>query len=135
MRAPVVAVGDSALGFWAAVGAVWPETREQRCWVHRLANVLDKLPQRLQPQYLNGRIDLAQGEASAPRDPTRSEAETGIEAFAAEDDAKYPTAVTSLRRDQAQLLTFYDLAAEHWRHLERSTLSNHPSPPCSCACA
>jgi hypothetical protein len=50
LRAPVVAVGDSAWGFWAAVGAVWPETREQRCWVHRLANVLDKLPKRLQPK-------------------------------------------------------------------------------------
>jgi glycosyltransferase involved in cell wall biosynthesis len=50
LRAPAVAVGDSALGFWAAVGAVWPETREQRCWVHRLANVLDTLPKRLQPK-------------------------------------------------------------------------------------
>jgi transposase-like protein len=110
LRAPVVAVGDSALGFWAAVGAVWPETREQRCWVHRLANVLDKLPKRLQPK-------AKQALHAIMNAPTRAEAETGIDAFAAEYDAKYPKAVASLRRDQAQLLTFYDFPAEHWRHL------------------
>jgi putative transposase len=92
LRAPVVAVGDSALGFWAAVGAVWPETREQRCWVHRLANVLDKLPKRLQPK-------AKQALHAIMNAPTRAEAEAGIETFAAEYDAKYPKAVASLRRD------------------------------------
>jgi transposase-like protein len=119
LRAPVVAVGDSVLGFWAAVGAVWPETREQRCWVHRLANVLDKLPKRLQPkakQALHAIMNAA----------TRAEAETGIEAFAAEYDAKYPKAVASLRRDQAQLLTFYDFPAEHWRHLRTTNIIESP---------
>lgn len=119
LRAPVVAVGDGALGFWAAVGAVWPETREQRCWVHRLANVLDKLPKRLQPkakQVLHGIMQA----------PTRAEAEAGIDAFAAEYDAKYPKAVTSLRRDQAQLLTFYDCPAEHWRHLRTTNIIESP---------
>jgi putative transposase len=119
LRAPVVAVGDSALGFWAAVGAVWPETREQRCWVHRLANVLDKLPKRLQPkakQALHAIMDA----------PTRAEAEAGLDAFAAEYDAKYPKAVTSLRRDQAQLLTFYDCPAEHWRHLRTTNIIESP---------
>jgi transposase-like protein len=106
LRAPVVAVGDSALGFWAALGTVWPETREQRCWVHRLANVLDKLPQRLQPK-------AKQALHAIMNAPTRAEAESDIDAFAAEYDAKYPKAVASLRRDQAQLLTFYDLPAEH----------------------
>ena len=77
LRAPVLAVGDSALGFWAAVGAVWPETREQRCWVHRLANVLDKLPKRLQPK-------AKQALHAIMNAPTRAEAETGLEAFAAE---------------------------------------------------
>jgi transposase-like protein len=119
LRAPVVAVGDSALGFWAAVGAVWPETREQRCWVHRLANVLDKLPKRLQPK-------AKQALHAIMNAPTRAEAETGIEAFAAEYDAKYPKAVASLRRDQAQLLTFYDFPAEHWRHLRTTNIIESP---------
>ncbi|HXF47508.1 MAG TPA: IS256 family transposase [Burkholderiaceae bacterium] len=119
MRAPVVAVGDSALGFWAAVGAVWPETREQRCWVHRLANVLDKLPKRLQPK-------AKQALQAIMNAPTRAEAEAGIEAFAAEHDAKYPKAVASLRRDQAQLLTFYDFPAEHWRHLRTTNIIESP---------
>ena len=119
MRAPVVAVGDSALGFWAAVGAVWPETREQRCWVHRLANVLDKLPKRLQPTAKRALHAIMNA-------PTRAEAETGIAAFAAEYDAKYPKAVASLRRDQAQLLTFYDFPAEHWRHLRTTNIIESP---------
>jgi transposase-like protein len=119
LRAPVVAVGDSALGFWAALGAVWADTREQRCWVHRLANVLDKLPKRLQPkakQALHAIMDA----------PTRAEAEAGIETFVAEYDAKYPKAVASLRRDQAQLLTFYDFPAEHWRHLRTTNIIESP---------
>jgi len=119
LRAPAVAVGDSALGFWAAVGAVWAETREQRCWVHRLANVLDTLPTRLQPkakQALHAMMNA----------PTRAEAEAGIDAFAAEYDAKYPKAVASLRRDQAALLTFYDFPAEHWRHLRTTNIIESP---------
>lgn len=119
LRAPVVAVGDSALGFWAAVGAVWPETREQRCWVHRLANVLDKLPKRLQPK-------AKQALHAIMNAPTRADAEAGIEAFAAEYDAKYPKAVASLRRDEAQLLTFYDFPAEHWRHLRTTNIIESP---------
>lgn len=119
LRAPVVAVGDSALGFWAAVGAVWPETREQRCWVHRLANVLDKLPKRLQPK-------AKQALHAIMNAPTRAEAEAGIDAFAAEYDAKYPKAVASLRRDQAHLLTFYDFPAEHWRHLRTTNIIESP---------
>jgi putative transposase len=82
-RAPVVAVGDRALGFWAAVGAVWAEIREQRCWVHRLADVLDKRPKRLQPK-------AKQALHAIMNAPTRAEAEAGIAAFAAEYDAKYP---------------------------------------------
>jgi transposase-like protein len=119
MRAPVVAIGDSALGFWAAVGAVWPDTREQRCWVHRLANVLDKLPKRLQPK-------AKQALHAVMNAPTRAEAESGIAAFAAEYGAKYPKAVASLRRDQDQLLTFYDFPAEHWRHLRTTNIIESP---------
>lgn len=119
LRAPVVAVGDGALGFWAAVGAVWPTTREQRCWVHRVANVLDKLPRRLQPK-------AKQALHAIMNAPTRAEAETGIAAFVTEYDAKYPKAVASLRRDQAQLLTFYDFPAEHWRHLRTTNIIESP---------
>jgi transposase-like protein len=119
LRAPVVAVGDSALGFWAAVGAVWPETREQRCWVHRLANVLDKLPKRLQSK-------AKQALHAIMNAPTRAEAEAAIAGFVAEYDAKYPKAVASLRRDQAQLLTFYDFPAEHWRHLRTTNIIESP---------
>jgi putative transposase len=119
LRAPVVAVGDSARGFWAAVGAVWPETREQRCWVRRLANVLDKLPKRLQPK-------AKQALHAIMNAPTRAEAETGIEAFATEYDAKYPKAVASLRRDQAQHQTVYDFPAEHWRHLRTTNIIESP---------
>jgi putative transposase len=119
LRAPIVAVGDSALGFWAAIGHVWSETRAQRCWVHRLANVLDKLPKRLQPKAKQALHAIMEA-------PTRAEAEAGIEAFAAEYDAKYPKAVASLRRDQAQLLTFYDFPAEHWRHLRTTNIIESP---------
>ncbi len=112
-------MGDSALGFWAAAGAVWPDTREQRCWVHRLGNVLDKLPKRLQPKAKQALHAIMQA-------PTRAEAEAGIELFAAEYDAKYPKALGSLRRDQAQLLTFYDFPAEHWRHLRTTNIIESP---------
>jgi transposase-like protein len=119
LRAPVVAVGDGALGFWAAVGTVWPDTRGQRCWVHRLVNVLDKLPKRLQPRAKQALHAIMQA-------PTRAEAEANIDAFAAEYDAKYPKAVASLRRDQAHLLTFYDFPAEHWRHLRTTNIVESP---------
>jgi transposase-like protein len=110
MRAPVVAIGDAALGFWAALREVWPGTREQRCWVHRLANVLDKLPTRLQGR---AKDDLRQIMNAADREA----AEAGIEHFRAEYGAKYPRAVESLTRDQEKLLSYFDFPAEHWKHL------------------
>lgn len=110
MRAPELAIGDGALGFWAAVRDVWPETREQRDWVHRLANVLDKLPKRLQRAAKEALREIMNA-------PTRADAEAGIERFEAEYGAKYPKAVTSLRRDQDKLLTFFDFPAEHWKHI------------------
>jgi putative transposase len=109
MTAPVVAVGDGALGFWNAVGEAWPETREQRCWVHRLATVLDKLPQRLQPKAKRALHEIMNA-------ATRGDAEVAITAFTAEYQAKSPKAVASLDRDQEKLLTFFDFPAEHWHH-------------------
>ena len=110
MRAPVLAVGDGALGFWAAVRDMWPETREQRCWVHRLANVLDKLPKRLQPRAKEALREIMNAES-------RKTAEKGIADFAEEYGAKYPKALESLTRDQDKLLSFFDFPAEHWKHL------------------
>ena len=113
MRAPELAVGDGALGFWAAVRDVWPETREQRDWVHVIGNVLDKLPKRL-----HGRAkDLLHEIMYAP---TREEAREDIDRFEAEYGAKYPKAVESLRRDEDRLLMFFDFPAEHWKHIRTS---------------
>ena len=110
LRAPVLAVGDGALGFWAAVREVWPETAEQRCWVHRIANVLDKLPRRLQPRAKQALHEIMYAE-------TRAAAEEEIARFIAEYDAKYPKAVASLTNDQDRLLAYFDYPAEHWKHL------------------
>ncbi len=119
MAAPVVAVGDGALGFWKAVGEVWPETREQRCWVHRLANVLDKLPQRLQPEAKRALHEIMNAS-------TRADANAALAAFATEYRAKYPKAVASLERDQDKLFTFFDFPAEHWIHLRTTNPVESP---------
>lgn len=119
MRAPAVAVGDGALGFWAAVRDVWPETREQRCWVHRLANVLDKLPKRVQPKAKK----MLQEAMNAA---TRADAEREIGRFADTFETKHPKAVASLRRDEDKLLTYFDFPAEHWRHLRTTNVIESP---------
>lgn len=113
MQAPVLAIGDGALGFWAAVRDVWPQTRGQQCWVHKLANVLDKLPKRLQAKAKRALHDVMNAE-------TREDAEASIEAFKNEYEAKYPKAVASLTKNQDRLLAFFDFPAEHWKHI-RST--------------
>jgi len=119
MQAPVVAVGDGALGFWAALREVWPETREQRDWVHRLANVLDKLPKRLQPKAKAALHEIMYAE-------TRRDAELARDAFVASYETKYPKAAESLLRDGEQLLTFFDFPAEHWKHLRTSNVVESP---------
>ena len=119
MRAPVVAVGDGALSFWAALGQVWPETREQRCWVHRLANVLDKLPKRLKPKAKRALREIMHAD-------TRAQAVEGIERFEEDYGAKYPKAVASLRRDEDKLLTYFDFPAEHWVHLRTTNVIESP---------
>lgn len=119
MKAPEVAVGDGALGFWAAVREVWPETREQRCWVHKLVNVLDKLPRRLQPKAKQALHEVMYAE-------TREQAEEAIACFEKDYGAKYPKAVASLREDKAQLLTFFDFPAQHWQHLRTTNVIESP---------
>jgi transposase-like protein len=113
MQAPALAVGDGALGFWAALRDVWPQTREQRDWVHRVANVLDKLPKRLHSRAKEALREIRES-------LTRDTAQEQMERFEAEYGAKYPKAVQSLWRDQEQLLSFYDFPAEHWKHIRTS---------------
>jgi putative transposase len=110
MRAPVLAIGDGALGFWAAVREVWPETAEQRCWVHRIVNVLDKLPKSLQPRAKQALHAMLYAD-------TRTACEREIRGFTAEYGAKYPKAVAALITDQERLLTLFDYPADHWKHL------------------
>ena len=119
LRAPVVAVGDGALGFWSAVRDVWPETTPQRDWCHKMANVLDKLPKRLRPRAKRALREIMYA-------PTKADAEKAIGAFVAEFEAKYPKATACLVGDQEALLAFFAFPAEHWRHLRTSNLIESP---------
>jgi transposase-like protein len=107
---PKVAVGDGALGFWGALTEAFPETRHQRCWVHKMINVLDKLPKALHAkakQMLRG-IWMAEDKASA---------EKAFDRFLNYFSAKYEKACACLEKDRPELLTFYDFPAEHWKSL------------------
>jgi len=107
---PKLATGDGALGFWKALRQVYPTTREQRCWVHKTANVLDNLPKRLQPEAKEKIHNIWMA-------ATRSDAERAFDLFLATYEAKYPKATGCLSKDRDVLLTFYDFPAEHWIHL------------------
>lgn len=108
--APKLAIGDGALGFWKAVRKIYPKTREQRCWVHKTANVLDKLPKRQQPTAKAKLHDVWMA-------ATREDAIKAFDLFLATYGAKYPQACECLAKDREVLLTFYDFPAEHWGHL------------------
>src|SRR5262245_35734108 len=108
--APKLAVGDGALGFWKALRQVFPATREQRCWVHKTANVLDKLPKGQQPKAKAMLHDIWQAE-------TKAQAEKAFDLFVATWEAKYAKATDCLRKDREELLVFYDFPALHWVHL------------------
>jgi putative transposase len=108
--APKVAVGDGALGFWQALTKIFPKTRHQRCWVHKTANILDKLPKNIQPRAkeMLHAIWMA---------ATREDAIKAFAAFLETYGAKYPKACECLKNDRDELLAFYDFPAEHWGHL------------------
>jgi putative transposase len=108
--APELAVADGALGFWKALGEVWPTTREQRCWVHKTANVLNKLPKSLHSKAKRALQDIWMAE-------TKRDAITAFDAFAESYGIKYDKAVDCLAKDRDALLAFYDFPAEHWKHL------------------
>jgi putative transposase len=107
---PKLATGDGALGFWKALPKVFATTRAQRCWVHKTANVLDKLPKRLQPRAKEAIHDIWMAD-------TRVAAGQAFDSFLATYGAKYPQACECLAKDRDELLTFYDFPAEHWKHL------------------
>lgn len=107
---PKLAIGDGALGFWKALFEVFPNTREQRCWVHKTANVLDKLPKGQQPKAKAMIHDIWMA-------ATKAEANQAFDAFLETYAAKYPKATECLAKDRDALLAFYDFPAEHWRHL------------------
>ena len=110
MRAPVLAVGDGALGFWAAVREVFPQTREQRCWFHKIANVLNALPKSAQPGAKAALAEIWNAE-------DREHAEQAARAFAADYGTKWPKAAAKIIDDLDVLVEFYDYPAEHWIHL------------------
>jgi transposase-like protein len=107
---PKLVTGDGALGAWAALRNVFPGAREQRCWVHKTANVLDALPKRLQPRAKKLLHEMAEA-------PTGADARGARERFREEFAAKYPKAMTKLDKDWEQLTAFHSFPAEHWRHL------------------
>ena len=107
---PELAIGDGALGFWKALEEIFPDTRRQRCWVHKTANVLNKLPKSRQTAAKAALHDIWMADG-------RAEAERAMNTFAAKYDATYPQAVACLTKDRDALLAFYDFPAEHWRHI------------------
>jgi transposase-like protein len=109
-KGPLLAIGDGAMGFWAALNEVYPETRHQRCWVHKMKNVLNALPKSLQGK---AKADLKEIWMA----PTLDVAEQAFKRFVTGYGAKYPQAVEKLVKDEDALLAFYDFPAEHWQHI------------------
>jgi hypothetical protein len=110
MRAPVLAVGDGALGFWNALNEVFPDTRHQRCWVHKTANVLDALPKSAQPAAKRAVQEIYNAE-------DKQHAARAVRDFERAYGAKYPRVVRRVTDDEDELLAFFDFPAEHWIHL------------------
>jgi len=107
---PLLAIGDGALGFWSALGKVFPTTRQQRCWVHKTANILNDTPKALQAKVKADLHNIWMAES-------RLEAEKALSVFREKYQAKYPKAVERLTKDEDELLAFYDFPAEHWVHI------------------
>ena len=110
---PELAVGDGALGFWKAMDEIFPSTRHQRCWFHKMANVLNCFPKSMQPAVTADLREISHAE-------TRAAALAAIEVFKEKYAAKYARGVTCLAKDSEALLAFYDFPAEHWEHLRTS---------------
>ena len=107
---PKLAIGDGAMGFWNAVGKVWPTTDQQRCWVHKTANVMENLPKAMQPKVKEALHNIWQAE-------TRDEADKAFDYCIERFSTKYPKAMACLEKDKAEMLIFYDYPAETWQHI------------------
>ena len=110
MNTPLLAIGDGAMGFWAALEETYPETRQQRCWMHKTGNVLNGLPKSAQPKAKQALHAIWQAE-------TRKEAEQAFDLFIETYELKYPKATLCLQKDREELLVFYDFPAQHWQSL------------------
>ena len=113
MNAPELAIGDGAMGFWAALEEVYPETRQQRCWMHKTMNVLNCLPKSAQPQAKQALHNIWQAE-------TKADAGKAFDLFIKTYEPKYPKAAICLQKDREELLAFYDFPAQHWQSIRTS---------------
>lgn len=113
MNSPKLAVGDGAMGFWAALDEIYSDTRQQRCWMHKTMNVLNCLPKLSQPKAKQALHNIWQGE-------TKSDAEKAFDLFLKTYDDKYPKATLCLQKDRDELMAFYDFPAKHWQSLRTS---------------
>lgn len=111
--APKLAIGDGALGFWKALSQVYPETKHQRCWVHKTANVLNKLPKSVQPKVKQALHEIWMA-------PTKESAYHAFDRAVKIYSDKYPKAMQCLEKDKDQMLAFYDFPAIHWQHIRTS---------------
>lgn len=113
MNIPQLAIGDGAMGFWSAMDEIYPDTRHQRCWVHKTANILNCLPKTSQPKAKKALHEIWQAE-------TKTNAENAFDLFIESYEAKYPKATVSLQKDREELLAFYDFPAMHWQSIRTS---------------
>lgn len=110
IHGPKLSVGDGALGFWSALSKIYPDCQHQRCWVHKTANVLNKVPKTMQPKLKQGLHEIWMA-------ATKKEAEKAFDNMLECFESKYPKAMECLRKDRTELLAFYDFPAEHWVHI------------------
>ena len=113
MNAPELGIGDGAMGFWAALEEVYPETRQQRCWMHKTMNVLNKVPKSIQPKVKAALHEIWQAQ-------TRVDAEKAFDLFIKTYEPKYPKAAICLQKDREELMAFYDYPAQHWQSIRTS---------------
>jgi transposase-like protein len=113
MNIPELAIGDGAMGFWAALEEVYPESRQQRCWMHKTMNVLNCLPKSVQPKAKQALHDIWQSASKA-------EAEKAFDLFIETYEPKYPKAAACLHKDHEELMAFYDFPAHHWQSIRTS---------------
>lgn len=119
LEQPVLIAADGNMGIWAAVDQVWPDSRQQRCWNHKIINVLDKIPKRTQAEARTLLVQI-------PYAHTRQEAENLRKRFATRYRSQFPNAVDALERDWDRMITFYDLPKEHWKHLRTTNVVESP---------